>query len=41
MSSKKDRPANSNERRRARRQRILLSVIGVLVIAAYLIGLVR
>jgi hypothetical protein len=40
MGVKKGRTASS-EHRRIRRQRILLSVIGVLVIAAYLLSLVR
>jgi len=40
MSSKKRRPSTT-EHRHARRQRVILSVIGILVIAAFLLSLVR
>ena len=41
MSSKKPRPSSSAQHRSARRQRVVLSVIGILVIAAFLLSLVR
>jgi len=41
MSVKKERRATSHEHRRVRRQRWILSIIGILVIAAFLLSMIR
>jgi hypothetical protein len=41
MSTKKPRPTTVREHSHLRRQRVILSVIGILVIAAFLLSLVR
>jgi hypothetical protein len=38
MSAKKERRATSSEHRRLRRQRWILSIIGLLVIAAFVLS---